>query len=93
VIKREELTNPTSCMSRAADQEMTFVLLARDAAAPETIRAWVRERIKLGKNGAFDDQILEAMHCADYMEQQRADKIGLNSGNPNYTPYRTGEKP
>ena len=77
MVKLEELSNPKSCMSRAADHEMTFVLLARDAAAPAAIRAWVNERIRLGKNAADDEQILEALHCANFMEQQRADGIGL----------------
>ena len=77
MVKTEELTNPKSCMSRAGEHEMTFVLLARDAAAPEVIRFWVRERIRLGKNDAHDNQILEALHCANFMEQQRTDGIGL----------------
>jgi hypothetical protein len=79
MIKCEELTNPASCMSRAGEHEMTFTLLARDIAAPETIRFWVRERIRLGKNSERDEQILEALHCANFMEQQRADRIGLDS--------------
>jgi hypothetical protein len=78
MIKREELTNPKSCMSRAADGEMTFVLLARDVSAPFAIRTWVAERIRRGKNKWDDPQILEAEHCADYMEQQRKDRIGLD---------------
>ena len=45
--KHEELTNPLSCLSRARHNEMTFVLLGRDAAAPAAIRAWVKERIRL----------------------------------------------
>lgn len=79
MIKREELTNPKSCMSRAGDHEMTFVLLGRDAAAPAAIRAWIDERVALGKNMPSDEQILEAQHCADYMEQQRIDRIGLST--------------
>jgi len=59
---KEVLTNPNSCMSKARDDEMTFVLLARDAAAPFAIRAWCVERIRLGKNSGWDDpQIAEAM--------------------------------
>jgi hypothetical protein len=77
MVKLEELSNPKSCMSRAGDHEMTFVLLARDAAAAETIRFWVRERIRLGKNDAHDDQILEALHCANFMDQQRTDRVGI----------------
>jgi hypothetical protein len=71
VIKKEELSNPDSCMSRAKDDEMTFVLLARDAAAPSTIRVWCEHRIGLGKNVWNDPQILEALKCADEMERQR----------------------
>lgn len=71
MIKREELTNPASCMSRARDDEMTFVLLGRDAAAPATIRFWANERIRLGKNTASDPQIVEAFACAAAMEVER----------------------
>jgi hypothetical protein len=75
VIKREELTNPKSCMSRAADDEMTFVLLGRDKAAPVAIRAWVNERIRLGKNTATDPQIVEALACADSMSPPSAPAV------------------
>lgn len=71
MIKREELTNPASCMSRARDDEMTFVLLGRDAAAPVAIRAWAAERVRLGKNQDGDPQIVEAIECASKMEQER----------------------
>lgn len=48
--KRDELTDPNSCMSRAKDDEWTFVLLGRDAAAVDTVRFWIAKRIELGKN-------------------------------------------
>lgn len=70
--KKDELTNPDSCMSRAKDEEMTFVLLGRDAAAPSTIRHWVAQRVRLGKNEPDDPQILEALQCADTMEKERS---------------------
>lgn len=69
--KSRELTDPRSCMSRARDDEMTFVLLGRDAAAPATIRFWAAERIRLGKNKPDDPQILEALSCAEHMEAAR----------------------
>ena len=69
--KRDELTDPKSCMSRAADGEMVFVLLGRDVAAPETIRYWCAERIALEKNVATDPQIVEALECAKTMERER----------------------
>lgn len=67
MIKREELSNPESCMSRAREDEMTFVLLGRDKAAPVAICAWVTERLRLGKNTRHDAQITEALVCAEIM--------------------------
>ncbi len=58
--KRDELTDPRSCMSRARDDEWTIVLLGRDAAAAATVRFWIAERIRLKKNTPTDPQILEA---------------------------------
>lgn len=63
MLKRDELTNPASCMSRARDDEMTFVLLGRDVAAPAAIREWIKERVRLGKNFIDDAQIREAEQC------------------------------
>lgn len=69
--KREELSNPDSCMSRARDDELTFVLLGRDGAAPAAIRAWVNERINRGKNAWDDPQIQNALAMANQMEKER----------------------
>lgn len=71
MIKREELENPLSCMNRAKEEEMTFVLLARDIAAPVAIKAWIEERVRLGKNKIYDDQIKEATNCYEIMEWQQ----------------------
>jgi hypothetical protein len=60
VRKRDELTDLTSCMNRARDDEWTFVLLGRDRAAPVAVRAWIEERVRLGKNRRDDAQIVEA---------------------------------
>lgn len=69
--KHDELTNPNSCMSRADEREMTFVLLGRDVAAPHTIRLWAKLRIEMGKNKHDDPQILEAYAVAQEMERER----------------------
>lgn len=82
MIKREELTNPNSCFGRARMDEMLFVLLARDVAAPSTIRHWVQERIDRGKNTRDDAQIKEALYCAGYMER-------LNNGQDRLNVIRT----
>lgn len=70
--KRDELTAPTSCMSKAGPGEMTFVLLARDQAAPAAIRFWAAERVRLGKNRPDDPQVAEALECARIMEDERS---------------------
>ena len=70
--KRDELNDPTSCMSRARDDEWTFVLLGRDRAAPVAVRAWIEERIRLGKNVRTDPQIVEAEQwIKDVMESMQ----------------------
>jgi len=66
-----EMSDPKSCLNKAKPDEMLFVLLERDHAAPKTIRTWIRERIKLGLNSINDPQILEAEACASYMESSR----------------------
>lgn len=70
--KRDELADPKSCLNRAWDGEMTFVLLGRDAAAPVAIRAWITERVRLGRNTADDAQIQDAERCARAMEVDQA---------------------
>lgn len=70
--KREELSNPESCMSRAKDDEMTFVLLGRDIAATVAVQAWIDERIRVGKNGRDDMQIAEAKNWIDTVLRERS---------------------
>ena len=68
--KKDELAKEHTCMSTAHPDEMVFVLLSRDAAAPVAIRAWVAERIRIGKNIVDDPQIVEALAIADTMEAE-----------------------
>lgn len=70
--KRDELTNPASCMSKARDDEWTFVLLGRDLAAPVAVKAWIEERIRLGKNKPHDPQIVEAYRWIAAVESEQA---------------------
>ena len=71
MIKSEELINQDSCLNKAKDGEFLFVLLGRDAAAPAVINFWVSERIRLGKNNWYDNQIQEALTIAARMEFNR----------------------
>lgn len=69
--KHMELTQPGSCLNRADDFEMVFVLLGRDKAAPATIRFWCAERVRLGRNELSDTQIVNALHDADLIEKEQ----------------------
>lgn len=71
MIKSNEREHPSSCWNKALETERVFVLLARDAAAPVAIRAWAQERIRLGKNVETDEQISEALYCAQMMESEQ----------------------
>ena len=71
MLKREELSNPQSCLNRAKDHEMIFVLLARDKSAPPTLRYWTRERISRGQS-PLDAQIVDARLTADVMDDQHS---------------------
>ena len=73
MIKRDEIEDQKSCFNNAHEWERLFVLLARDPAAPVAIRAWIAERIRLGKNAPDDDQIREAHECANRMDVERAE--------------------
>lgn len=73
MIKRDEIEYAQSCFNKAQDGERLFVMLARDPASPVAIRAWVAERIRLGKNAPEDAQVLEALECARLMEIERSE--------------------
>lgn len=66
--KKEELSSDNTCMGHAHPDEMVFVLIGRDPAAPVAVRAWVAERLRLGKNAETDPQVVEALRVADTME-------------------------
>lgn len=66
--KKDELSQPRTCMQSAHPNEMVFVLLSRDPAAPVAIRAWVAERLRINENKETDPKIVEALKCAKTME-------------------------
>jgi len=68
--KQEEIDNPDSCWNKAEPDEMIFVILARDKAAPATLRKWADERLAEGLNGPMDQKIINARAAAATMEEQ-----------------------
>jgi hypothetical protein len=59
--KIDELHNPMSCLNKAADDELVFVLRAKDESACAAVRAWVQDRVRRGLNKGTDGKILEAL--------------------------------
>jgi len=55
--KREEINNPDSCLSKAADDEPVFVLRAQDKLAPILIDLWATLAVE---RGLPDEKALEA---------------------------------
>lgn len=80
--KQDELSRKDTCMAHAHPQEMTFVLLGRDPAAPMAIYHWCAERIALGKNKEGDEQIVEARACADKMAEEGRKWVGAATHYP-----------
>lgn len=58
--KKDELSDPNSCFNKAGDDEMLFVLLERDPAAPAAVLAWIEERVRIERNLPDDPKITEA---------------------------------
>lgn len=75
MIKREELESPSSCLSKAENEEMVFVLLSRDPAASIAVRAWIEARLAMGKNTSGDAQIQEAQRVVEEMQRQYTKRI------------------
>ena len=78
MIKSRELSDPNSCLNRAKENERLFVLLEHDDAAPATVRFWVGERIRLGKNRPTDEQIESALKEAMAMDKDKTGQYGMN---------------
>lgn len=69
MIKCIELSDPKSCLNKAEQNEMIFVLRAKDPAAAATVRAWIKERISMGLNEYTDPKIQDAENCACTMQR------------------------
>lgn len=70
--KRDEMAEPDSCLNKARNDEILFVLRSDDPAAPATIRAWVELRVAMKMNNRGDAKILSALSDAVAMEVERA---------------------
>lgn len=69
--KIHEIKDPSSCLNKSRENEIIFVLCARDPASPETIRQWCNRRLLLGLNLLNDEKIQSALQIASQMEKER----------------------
>jgi len=67
MVKYDELHNEDSCLNKAADDEMLFVLRAQDESAPRTILHWISKNFET----CPDDKLREAFECALKMKNSQ----------------------
>lgn len=68
MLKKLELSTPTSCLNKAAPDEPVFVLRAKDALAAMTVRHWITMA-----DGVHEPAKLEeARKLAEVMESWRS---------------------
>jgi hypothetical protein len=67
--KCDEARVANSCWNKASEDEFIFAILGRDAAGPATIRAWIKERIRLGLNDLGDEQLRKAEDAIKHYAQ------------------------
>ena len=67
MLKRLELSTPTSCLNKADSEEPVFVLRAKDPVAAMTVRHWATMSGGIHQSGKID----EARRLADAMEAWR----------------------
>jgi hypothetical protein len=65
MLKKDELSSPSSCINKAADDEPVFVLRAQDAIAPDVVRLWAGRAWQAGVPQA---KVNEAYDLASQMQ-------------------------
>ena len=84
--KRQMLNDPQSCLNKAGDDEIIFVLREKDLTTAGAIRDWVKRRTTgvLPLNKMTDPKILEALSIAGEIEWNHSQgKWGGELQNPN----------
>jgi hypothetical protein len=74
-MKSDQICDKDSCWNKAGLHEQMFILLERDIAFAATVRFWAEERVRLGKNKAGDDKIVEALTLAEQIEAENKTKV------------------
>ena len=64
--KKDEISLPASTLNKANDDEMLFILRARDYSSPQTILYWISENLET----CSDEKLREAFECALVAKKQ-----------------------
>lgn len=64
MTKKDELTKQ-GCFTKAADDEMLFVLRAQDVSAPKVVLHWIAKNF----DSASEEKLREAFECAIAMKK------------------------
>lgn len=78
MIKSKELTEPKSCLNKAADDEPVFVLRAKDRLEPLAVRLWA----VLAEGVHENWKVKGANELAAQMESWRRDNAATKATNP-----------
>lgn len=63
MIKRDELSNPNSCLNKTHDDEPIFVLRANDAVAAHVVEYWASAYVIEKQDHNTDGQLTAAQHA------------------------------
>lgn len=69
--KLKEIYSDDSCLNKAKDNEMLFVLRGQDMTSPQVILEW----IKVNFNHLPEDKLNEAFNCALKMKETKGRKM------------------
>jgi hypothetical protein len=65
MMKYQELSDPNSCLNKAADDEPLFVLRSTDKLAPALVRLWAD---LAAAHGCAEEKVRDAVLAAERME-------------------------
>lgn len=70
--KKDEVADPNSCLNKAKDDDILFVLKDTDQAMVDTVLYWIKRRIELGLNQQGDAKMTEAAQLANAVRMKQS---------------------
>jgi hypothetical protein len=72
-LKRDEISDPNSCLNRAADDEPIFILRAKDPLAAKLVEEWAAKAVL--EQAHEDPKIQAAYRFAQAMKEWRLKNV------------------